>query len=518
MSTYARLCRKIKNGEGVFTLEKLETLEGIINADNEFCYTKGDDIIKLPAHDDYDFVFSDEEYCYSDLTPEEDIIKENPGLKTRVQLKNKYRKDTNKEISLIYYDKASKCIETIYLTKKRLKEVFEISEDIAMLHGLEYNDDDYCATFPKGYVLTTIKQIRKLINYLKNNEIEDVYNILAGLSENYKYEHEADDVIATEIKKQKDEGKTEITVDAEELNGKDKTKNKTEEKDNSKTYDQLIEELKRLIGMEKIKEEVEDLSRGLLYNERIENEKLDIVPEKQNLNMVFLGNPGTGKTTIAFILSEILNKLGYANGKFKKITAQDLIGNFVGESENKTAKLLKEMKGGVIFMDEAYSLTTGVAELGDSFGLQALNVLIEEMGRNDTIFIFAGYHKEMEKFIESNSGFKSRIQGGYFNFRDYTLDELMQMFINKVNKSKYILADGVLDEVRKIIDETMRQKDFGNGRFVDHLYGQIIKKHASNTVFSKNLDDLKTITLDDLNKVDREILSYQKILTPKIGF
>lgn len=505
MATFARLAKKIKLN-GAYVVKKLGVIEGTINEDLEFCYIKDNEIIKLPAFDDYEFAFSDEEYCYCDQTPQEDIIKENGNINSLTQLRTKYRRNTSLTFYVVFYDRVSKSVEYLEFDYKRLKSVMAILDDIDLLELMEKSEDDICAAFPKKYVLTTIKQIRNLASELNAGNSKYVGSVLEGMSYAYKQEHELEDEIAMRVAN----GETEINIDAE-----GKLVKSDENKKEEKTLDQLTEELNNLIGLENVKTKVDKLKKSLIWREN-SKKKTDLEMEQPNLNMVFLGNPGTGKTTVAKIVSQMLYKLGYSNGKYKEVAARDLIGAFVGHTQLKVANLLKEMKGGVVFIDEAYTLTIGNPDLGSTFGLEAIGELMTTLSSKETIFIFAGYKDEMKKFILSNSGFKSRVK--FYDFKDYTVDELTEMFVNKVNKTKFVLDAGVLEEVKKIIKSVIEIKDFGNGRFVDNLYDAIVEEHAFNTYDAKTSKKLKTITVKDLEKLNPEEIMYRDTYTKKIGF
>ena len=161
------------------------------------------------------------------------------------------------------------------------------------------------------------------------------------------------------------------------------------------------------------------------------DEKNKINLEPLNLNMIFTGNPGTGKTTIARIIAGILYDLGYVkNTNFIETTAQDFIGGYVGQTALKTRTLLDEHKGAVIFIDEAYVFASG----GQLYADEAIAEILKEMESKETVFIFAGYKEEMKKFIDMKSGLYSRV-GSIIDFKDYTLDELMDIFDRKVKVS-----------------------------------------------------------------------------------
>lgn len=261
-----------------------------------------------------------------------------------------------------------------------------------------------------------------------------------------------------------------------------------------------------MIGLENIKNEVKKLQSYLeFYNMTKENLNL----EAPNLNMVFYGNPGTGKTTVANDISNLLNKLGFTkNNKFIETTTEDFIGQYVGQSAPKTRNLIEKYSGGVIFIDEAYSFNSKAQEYAD----EALVEIIKEMEKGKTIFIFSGYKDEMDEFIKMNPGLKSRINY-YLEFKDYSLEELCAMFMLKIKESKLNITDEAFDLLIKVIKIEMTNKHFGNGRFIKNLFDKIVMNHANNIITSGNLETLTTIKSDD---IERNINKIDKV--KKLGF
>ena len=214
--------------------------------------------------------------------------------------------------------------------------------------------------------------------------------------------------------------------------------------------------------------------------------------------MVFLGNPGTGKTTVARLIGDILYNLKYIKqNKLIEVSSKDLVAEYVGQTAVKTMNVVEKAMGGILFIDEAYALA--VKNNDNSFNAEAIATLIKAMEdyRDDLVVIFAGYTKEMQDFLNSNSGIVSRI-GYTLEFDDYTNEELIEIFKGMVSKAGFILEDDAIDEVKKLIDENRGMKNFGNARFIRNVYERSVINHATNTKNNKSKKILKTITKKDI--------------------
>ena len=277
---------------------------------------------------------------------------------------------------------------------------------------------------------------------------------------------------------------------------------KIEEKDipkyeKEKTMDEIFAELNELVGLEKVKQVLKDLVSLIELKNKAKD---DLKIKDTNLHMVFLGNPGTGKTTVARIIAQILYNLKYIKqNKLIEVSSKDLVAEYVGQTAPKTMAVIEKAMGGVLFIDEAYSLASGAGQ-GSSYNEEAIATLIQAMEnyRDNLVVIFAGYTKEMQAFLNANSGIVSRI-GYTLEFEDYKEDELLQIFINMMKKSGFELTKEASDETLKIIREYKDTKNFGNARFVRNLYEKTIIKHASNTKGKKSKKVLKTIEKEDIS-------------------
>lgn len=224
-------------------------------------------------------------------------------------------------------------------------------------------------------------------------------------------------------------------------------------------------ELKSLIGLNQVKKEVtKTIARNILDAKRA-----DLNPNYNAIlasNMIFNGNPGTAKTTVARLYADILRSEGVKGGRFIECSASDFIGMSYGQDEKNTENLFNKACGGILFIDEAYSL------IGHSNIINEINRYIEN-NRNDTIFIFAGYKKEMQLFLKQNPGLKSRI-GCYIDFPDYNPDELLQIFEKLSRDNNFALTRGAVNKASNIFKKAYKIKDFGNGRFCRNLLDRSI--------------------------------------------
>ena len=266
---------------------------------------------------------------------------------------------------------------------------------------------------------------------------------------------------------------------------------KIEEK---KTLEEIFKDLNELVGLEKVKKVLYDLVDVINLKEKAKN----LTIKDMNLHMVFLGNPGTGKTTIARIISNILYNLGYIKeNKLIEVSSKDLVGQYVGQTAPKTMDVINKSLNGVLFIDEAYSLAV---KGENSYNAEAIATLIQAMEnyRDKLVVIFAGYTKEMQDFLDSNSGIVSRI-GYTLEFDDYTTEELIKIFMGFATKNGFVVDDEAIKYLEEVINENRNMKNFGNARFVRNIYEKTVIKHATNVKDKKQNKILKTITKNDIS-------------------
>lgn len=236
------------------------------------------------------------------------------------------------------------------------------------------------------------------------------------------------------------------------------------------TREEAEEELNHMIGLQGIKNQISELTAFFNINNERRRNQLD-VENTISLHMVFQGNPGTGKTTTARLITQILYAIGLIKEcKYTEVQGRELVAGFVGQTAIKTKEIINEAMGGVLFIDEAYVLSP--KNQTNDFGIEAINVLLTEMEnhRDSLVVIVAGYTNEINGFINSNQGLESRFQT-FLTFDDYSPDELYRIFCLRM-KNKYILSPEATSLLKKHFEEVYqnRKENFSNGRYVRNLY------------------------------------------------
>ena len=270
-------------------------------------------------------------------------------------------------------------------------------------------------------------------------------------------------------------------------------------KQNERGMDEILKDLNSLIGIKNIK----DVINGFISVLEL-NSKLDRLPEF-NMHMIFKGNAGTGKTTVARLLAEVYFNLGYIKkNKLVEVQAQDLIGEYIGQTGPKTKAVIESAVDGVLFIDEAYSIMNH-GGINGSYTDECISTLLKAMEdyQGRLIIIFAGYKEEMKRFRDQNPGLKSRV-GFELDFPDYSIDELVEIFYKKLKEKEYNFDQSAEEKVRKILKNAKSVENFGNGRFVENLIQKIIVEHAINTKGIYDRERLLLITSEDIKDVKAE--------------
>lgn len=276
----------------------------------------------------------------------------------------------------------------------------------------------------------------------------------------------------------------------------------------TKSLEELLNELDKLVGLETVKQSMHDFVAYLNFIQ--ERKKLGLkTQEGLSINCVFLGKPGTGKTMIARLLGKIFKQMGILkNGHVIEVDRSGLVGQFIGETAQKTDKVISEAIGGLLFIDEAYTLKKPGSQ--QDFGQEAIDTLLKRMEdkSGEFVVIAAGYPDEMNDFINSNPGLKSRFSHS-FVFEDYTPDEMVEIFKQIAAEEEYIIEDDAVEALKKEFTNHYRLRDnsFGNARLVRNYFNdlkiQISKRYLKLPPEQRTQAAMTTIYLEDINALKR---------------
>ncbi len=263
----------------------------------------------------------------------------------------------------------------------------------------------------------------------------------------------------------------------------------------------VMDELERdLVGLEPVKSRIRDIAALLVIDKLRMN--LGLQAQAPSLHMSFTGNPGTGKTTVALRMAEILHRLGYVRkGHLVAVTRDDLVGQYIGHTAPKTKEVLKKAMGGVLFIDEAYYLYRPENER--DYGQEAIEILLQVMEnqRDDLVVILAGYRDRMETFFRSNPGLSSRI-AHHLDFPDYPAADLLKIADKMLEQQNYRFGQGAREAFAEYLGRRIQQAHFANARSVRNALDRARLRQASRLFADKDREftpeDLSTIAEPDI--------------------
>ena len=266
------------------------------------------------------------------------------------------------------------------------------------------------------------------------------------------------------------------------------------------TINEILADVDGLIGLGNVKKEIHDMVNMMIVNEM--RRRKGLKNPVMSRHLVFTGNPGTGKTTIARVIGRIYKTLGILEkGHMIETDRSGMVAGYMGQTAEKVNDVVKQAKGGILFIDEAYSL---VSENEGDFGQEAINTLLKLMedNRDSLVVIVAGYTEEMKDIINSNPGLRSRFNK-YIQFEDYSDDELLQIFKTYVDEQDYILEEDIDDVILTVIRQIRADEgdNFGNARSMRNFFEKVISNQANRLI---SVGALESEGEDDLMKIKKE--------------
>ena len=343
----------------------------------------------------------------------------------------------------------------------------------------------------KRYLFKKISN-EQIVNYIELIQLSKIKHEINSITYS-EYDSEEDVSQTEKLKKEKDE---QLLVSLNEcIKGSEEDKDTATEK-----LDLLLAQLEDLIGLKEVKQQITSLIN--LIKVRKLREKYQMPIAEMTYHMVFSGNPGTGKTTVARLLSQIYCELGLlSKGTLVETDRSGLVAGFVGQTALKVADVVKSALGGVLFIDEAYSLAkTGSV---NDYGSEAIDTLVKLMedNREDLVVIVAGYTEEMKQFLKSNTGLISRFNT-FIEFPDYTIKELIDILKSMAEKSGVAYVDSAIWYIQKNLEDmdVQQRQEFGNARGIRNLFEKNLISQANRivTINSPTIEQLSTIELEDV--------------------
>lgn len=368
---------------------------------------------------------------------------------------------------------------------------------------LKINKDIFTVTIPivfKHFVICdTKKEYDKYINYKgpKSNLIYNTYELfgkyLISINNNKNTKNKLFLFLNNLTKFIKSYGLVSKEINLNEIKEiEENIKVENIEENEEETIEDLLKSLEELTGLNNVKKEINDLVNLIQINKM--REEYGFKSSNVSKHMVFYGNPGTGKTTIARIISKIYKKLGIlSKGQLVEVDRSGLVAGYVGQTAILTKKVIDKAKGGVLFIDEAYTLSRNGNE--SDFGFEAIDTLLKEMedNRDDLVVIVAGYDEPMEEFLCSNPGLKSRFNK-FIKFDNYNSEELIDILKKMCKKQDFKIQEKSINIIKEKFNELSKNKDFANARTARNIFEFAITNQASRLMNDKN----KKITKEKL--------------------